>query len=365
MVPSCDQRIGGKSELQRAKLAADPTYGGYYSSLNDLGQATLAMVPYVALLIFGFCDDSSEYVQATMRAGIEWFSNLDQQAVQVGIRDAASLVFLRLHNYYTHGHCWLADQAGMRRGAWLYFQRWVGDPDSIESENKVTQGDRDHGGLLRRCLHPVCVRSGMDFIADYVKGIQTDTLKVRSGMDFIADYIKGIQTDTLKEASHNCRASNWTWAVSGLIDWGFWRPDAYTSRRLRVAPEGGQQITLFAAFAKDLMTSPLGGLVSSQSEMIEAMQKLAMSMKALINNPFAVHPSASFLGVDPTPIDTSAFEATWPLANSYYIITKSHTSMLGAQRISPAGSSPLHSTMKKTFEEAVVEVNSDAWISHL
>ena len=106
-------------------------------------------------------------------------------------------------------------------------------------------------------------------------------------------------------------------------------------------------MTLFAAFAQDLMSSPLGGVVFSTPEMSDAMRKLSNAMRTLVTDPLSVHPG-------------------WNLANSYYVIMKSHITMLQAQRIAKAGRHTLHETMKtKVYDEKTVNVHVDAWLSKL
>ena len=60
-----------------------------------------------------------------------------------------------------------------------------------------------------------------------------------------------------------------------------------------------------------------------------------------------------------------SYEACWSFAYSYYSISKSHQSMMGAQRISKAGSCAVHTTLKELHEKSVVQVSNDEWMSHL
>ena len=132
--------------------------------------------------------------------------NVSKQVIEEAVRDATSLAFLRTHNWFTRGRCWLSEQAGMRRA-----------------------------------LRPICVRSCLEFMSIYTKGMNQ--------RPFV-------------DASRMCRLDGWFGMDCGWVYPGSFVPDTFTSRRLnRVALEGGHQVTLFAAFAKDLMSSPLGGVV--------------------------------------------------------------------------------------------------------
>ena len=105
----------------------------------------------------------------------------------------------------------------------------------------------------------------------------------------------------------------------------------------------------------------IGGVIFNQLEMQEAMRHLTEDMRV----PLAVHPGAAFLGATSVPMEVSAYEACWSLAFSYYSVTKSHISIMGAQRINKAGASSLHTTLKGVFEGSVVEVVNTEWMTHL
>ncbi|CAE7813017.1 unnamed protein product, partial [Symbiodinium sp. KB8] len=241
--PASLKEVIVNAELQHSKLAADENYSGIYNALKDEGKAALALAPYVALAMFGAVNDSAEYVYSARPDSLAFFSSLPKAVLMTAVRDAAGLAFLRVHNYFTHGHCCVSEQAGMRRGARLYFTRWEEDPASVPSDAKVAQKDREYAGLLRRALHPICVRSGLELLAETI-------------MEFSKAHIMA--------ACHACRTNGWFGLQSDFIDVGFWKPDSFTSRRLKVAPEGGHQVTLFAAFAKDLLTAPTGGIILGQ-----------------------------------------------------------------------------------------------------
>ena len=95
------------------------------------------------------------------------------------------------------------------------------------------------------------------------------------------------------------------------------------------------------------------------------MRRLTEDMRLLITRPLSVHPGASFMNADQIAIETQNYESCWGPAYSYYTVTKSHQSMLGAQRISKAGACSVHTTIKKVHDESVVEVSNEEWMSHL
>ena len=94
------------SSAQQAKLPADPDVGALYSTLKASGQATLALVPIIALAIFGVSDATKEYELVGARGNLGAYAGMTGAEVTAAFKDAAGLIFLRVHSCFSTGHAW-------------------------------------------------------------------------------------------------------------------------------------------------------------------------------------------------------------------------------------------------------------------
>ena len=73
------------------------------------------------------------------------------------------------------------------------------------------------------------------------------------------------------------------------------------------------------------------------------------------------HPGAGFLGVDFAPLDVQLFEPAWPIAHSYYLLSRTKPTMLQSLRIAQAGQSPLHGALAAALEANAVVIDVETW----
>ena len=131
------------------------------------------------------------------------------------IRDAAALVFMRLFNYYSTGHCWKIFSGTTLKSMRLYLERWLTDKASVPTGKKVNEVDSSMETLFRRALHSVCVRAGMAWLFTRLPSFSPgDANEVKAAAERAGLNVPYV----------------------GLVEEGFWSLDALLARRIRVVP---------------------------------------------------------------------------------------------------------------------------------
>lgn len=148
---------------ESAAQHANPDIG----ALTNAGQMVLAMVPIIALAIFGASRSTSEYEVTGAQGDFAAFASLG--AMQVSRRSRTPWAFMRIHNYYTTGHCWQTTTTGTLKAQRLFLTRFDGPSTCAWCHQwSGSQGQQLWRVVPQGIANPVCVRVGMQWMGSKI-----------------------------------------------------------------------------------------------------------------------------------------------------------------------------------------------------